>query len=134
MSQENVEIVDRFLRRWAQQDTNAALEDIDPEAVLDWSNSDAPDSGIYNGHAAWRAFFQRRDEVFGDRRVDSAEVIPAAPDTVVLCARVREQARASALDVEAGAAAVLMLHEGKIVSLKIYQTRHEALQAVGLEE
>ena len=56
MSPGNAEVVQRVMRRFADQDIEAALEDIDPGAVLDWSNSNAPDGGIYIGHAAWRDF------------------------------------------------------------------------------
>jgi ketosteroid isomerase-like protein len=134
VSQQNVEVVQRVVRRWAEQDPEAALEDIDPAAVLDWSNSEAPDRGVYTGHEAWRAFLQTRDEAFHQRSVDFAEAITPAPDTVVIWGRVREQGRVSGVEVEAGGGAVWTLREGKIVRLKLYQTRAEALKAVGLEE
>ena len=66
MSRANAEVVQRVMRRFAEEDLEAALEDIDPEAVLDWSSSDAPDSGVYAGHAAIRAFMQARGEVLGE--------------------------------------------------------------------
>jgi hypothetical protein len=54
MSDENMTVVRRFIRRFVEQDIDGALEDVHPEAELDWSNSQAPDSGIYTGHAGWR--------------------------------------------------------------------------------
>jgi ketosteroid isomerase-like protein len=132
MSAENMEIVRRVMRRFAEQDIEAALEDVDSDAELDWSNSDAPDSGVYSGHAAWRAFAQARDEVLGERRFDSAEFLAPAPDTVVLVGRIREQGRASGVEVETRGAAVWTLREGKVIRLKIYQSSDEALKAVGV--
>jgi ketosteroid isomerase-like protein len=134
MSQQNVEVVQRVVQRFADQDIEAALEDIDPEATLDWSNSDAPDSGVYTGHAAWRAFMQARDEALGERRFDSIEVLTPAADTVVLFGRVREQGRASGVAVETRGATVWTLRDGKVIYLKIYQSTDEALEAVGLAE
>jgi ketosteroid isomerase-like protein len=134
MSQENVEVVRRVMRRFADQDIDAALEDIDPQAKLDWSNSDAPDSGVYTGHAAWRAFAKARDEALGARRFDPVELLAPAADTVVLIGRMREQGRASGVEVEAAGAAVWTLRDGKVVGLKIYQSGEEALEAVGLRE
>jgi ketosteroid isomerase-like protein len=134
MSQENLQVVRRVMRRFADQDIEAALEDIDPEAKLDWSNSDAPDSGVYTGHAAWRAFARARDEALGERRFDPVELVAPAADTVVLVGRMREQGRASGIEVEAGGAAVWTLREGKVIHLKIYQSGDEALKAVGLGE
>jgi ketosteroid isomerase-like protein len=134
MSQENVEIVRRVMRCFADQDVEAALADVHPEATLDWSNSEALDSGVYTGHAGWRAFLQARNEALGDRRFDSVELLAPAADTVVLIGRVREQGRASGIKVESYGAAVWTLREGKVVRFKIYQSSDEALKAVGLEE
>jgi ketosteroid isomerase-like protein len=125
-------VVLRVVRRFAEQRVEAALEDVAEDATLDWSNSDAPDSGLYAGHAGWRAFFQARDEALGERRFDDTEMIPVA-DTVVLCARVREQGRVSGVAVESRGAAVWTLRNGKVTRLKLYQSRAEALKAVGLD-
>jgi ketosteroid isomerase-like protein len=134
MSEENIEVVQRVMRRFADQDIDAALEDIDPDALLDWSNSDAPDSGVYTGHAAWRAFAQARDEALGERRFDSAEVIAPAADTVVLVGRVREQGRASGVEVEARGASIWTLREGKVIRVKLYQSSDEAFRAAGMRD
>jgi ketosteroid isomerase-like protein len=132
MSDENVEIVRRVMQCFADQDVEAALADIHPQAILDWSNSDALDSGVYMGHAGWRAFMQGRDEALRERRFDSVELLTPAADTVVVSGRVREQGRASGIEVETYGAVICELREGKIVRFKIYQSRDEALTAVGL--
>ena len=132
MSEENIEIVRRVMRRFAEEDVDAALADIDPEAELDWSNSDAPDSGVYTGHAAWRSFAQARDEVLVERSFDSSEIVAPAADTVVLIGLMREQGRTSGIEVEARGAAVWTLRDRKVIRLKIYQSSDEALTAVGL--
>ncbi len=134
MSQENVEIVRRVMGCFADQDVEAALADIHPQATLDWSNSDALDRGVYTGHAGWRSFLQARDEALGARRFDAVELLAPDADTVVLIGRVREQGRASGIEVETQGAAVCTLRGGKIVCFKIYQSSAEALKAVGLEE
>ena len=134
MSRENVEIVRRVMRCFADQDLAAALAYVHPQATLDWSNSDALDRGVYTGHAGWRTFFQGRDEVLGERRFDSVELLAPAADTVVLVGRVREQGRASGIAVETHGAAVWRLSEGKIVHLKIYQSSDDAFADLRLED
>jgi uncharacterized protein len=134
VAQENVEIVRRVMRCFADGDLEAALADIHPQATLDWSNSDAPDSGVYTGHAAWLTFMRTRNEALGERRFDSVELLTPADDTVILIGRVQERGRASGIEVESRGAAVWTLREGKVVRFKIYQSSHEALQAVGLEQ
>jgi|SRR5271165_913953 len=132
MSQENVEIVKRVLRNSAAHAIDRALADVDPEAELDWSNSEAPDSGVYHGHAGWREWFDGRGEGLSELRFDTTEVIDARPDTVIVVARLLGRGRASGVEVEAVGAGVWTVHEGKVTSLKLYQTREEALEAVGL--
>src|SRR3954454_18234390 len=132
MSQEGVEIVLRVMRRFADQDLDAALEDVDAEATLDWSNSDALDSGVYTGRAAWHGFMRERDAALGERRVDTV-ILAATTDTVVLAGRIREQGRVSGVAVETRGATVWTLRDGKVIRLKIYQSTDEALKAVGLK-
>jgi ketosteroid isomerase-like protein len=134
VSSENLEIVRRVLGCLAEQDVEAALEDVDADAILDWSDSDALDAGVYSGHAGWRAFLEARDEALGERRFDSVELLTADANTVVLVGRVRERGRASGIEVSTTGAVVWRLRDGKIVSFKIYQSSDAALKAVGLEE
>jgi ketosteroid isomerase-like protein len=132
---ENVEIVQRVMRCFEDGDTEAALADIDPHATLDWSNSNAPDRGVYTGHDAWLAFMRARNAALAERRFDAVELLtPADEDTVVLIARVRERGRASGIEVESRGAAVWTLRDGKIVGMKIYQSSDEALKAVSLQD
>jgi ketosteroid isomerase-like protein len=134
MSQESVEVVRRVMRRFVEQDIEGALGDIHSDAELDWSNSDAPDSGIYVGHSGWRAFMGARDEALGGRGFEFSRLIASGPNEVVLVGRVREQGRASGVEVVAQGAAVFSLRNRKVTRLKLYQTSDEALKAVGLAE
>jgi ketosteroid isomerase-like protein len=134
VSQENVEVVQRVVRRLASADIDAALEDVHPQATLDWANSNAPDRGVYVGHAGWRAFMQARDEALARRRFESVEFLTPTDDTVVLAGLVKERGRASGIEVESRGAAVWTLAEGKIVRFEIYQSTADALRAVGLRE
>src|SRR5436190_23503903 len=70
MSQENLEVVRRVMQRYAEQDIDGGLAHLDPEVVYDWSNSDAPDRGVYTGHTAVRGWMQGRDEALEERRLD----------------------------------------------------------------
>src|SRR5262249_27718091 len=83
----------RVMRCFADADVDAALADIDPQATLDWSNSNAPDRGVYTGHDEWRAFMRARDEALGERQFDSVELLTPTDDTVVLIGRVLERGR-----------------------------------------
>jgi ketosteroid isomerase-like protein len=132
VSRDNVEIVRRVMRCFVDADIDSALADIHPQAILDWSNSNAPDRGVYTGYAEWRAFLRTRDDALGQRRFEAVEILTPDKDTVVLIGRVQERGRASGIEVESRGAAVWTLREGKIIRFKIYQSSDEALKAVGL--
>src|SRR5438552_13019293 len=111
MSEQNVEVVRRLIRRFVEQDVEGGLEDIASDATLDWSDSDAPDRGVYRGHAGWRAFVLARDEALGARGFETIELLTPRPDTVVLLGRVRERGRTSGAEVAAQRAAVFKLRD-----------------------
>jgi hypothetical protein len=67
MSQQNVEIVGRVLRRYSNQDIEGMLTDVDSDVEIDHSESNAPDASVYHGHEACRAFVRGRYEDFERR-------------------------------------------------------------------
>ena len=77
---------------------------------------------------------QARDEALAGRRFEDVELLTPTDDTVVLVGRVQERGRASGIEVESRGAAVWTLSEGKIIRFRIYQSRDDALKAVGLEQ
>ena len=100
MSQ-NVDIVRRVMRRISDGDLDAALGDVAPDAELDWSDSLAPDGGVYRGRAEWRAWFHGREEGLSELRFDATEVMDASSDTVLTVARLQARGRASGVEVQA---------------------------------
>ena len=122
------------MEAYADQNMDANLGYMDPEVEFDWSRSDAPDSGVYTGHAAVRAFLKARDEALEERHLDFVKVIAAGPDTVVYTAHMRERGRASGVEVTTHIALVEKLRESKITHVTVYQTSDDALKAVGLAE
>jgi ketosteroid isomerase-like protein len=134
VSQENVDIVRRSLAKINEGDFDAALADVAAGAELDWSASEGPDSGVYRGPAEWRKFLTSLLEAWTDLRLHQTEVIDVPPDTVVAVGRTRLRGRASGVEVAAFGAFVWTLRDGQVTSQTMYQTRDQALKAVGLEE
>jgi ketosteroid isomerase-like protein len=133
VSQENVEIAQRFFLSTNERDLDAALSNVAPDAELDWSASEAPDSGVYRGPEEWRKWLTGRIEEL-DARLDVAEIIDVPPDTLVVVERISGRGRASGLDIAALGAGVWILRDGQIARITMYQTKHHALKAVGLEQ
>ena len=106
----------------------------DPAAVLDWSRSEAPDGGIYRGRervaGSWMS--SRWEGLTGATFV-TRELIEVPPGRVLVVANMRGTGRASGLEIEALGASVVEVRDGSLVRITLFQTKGEALQAVGLE-
>ncbi len=133
MSQLNIEIVRRILSRINDHDLGGALADVAPEALFDWSGSQAPDSGVYSGRGEWRKWISGRWEGLSEVRFEEAEVIDVPPDRVVTVGHLRGRGSVSGAQAEALGAAVWTLRRHQVTALTVYQTRDEALEAVGLK-
>ena len=134
MSGENTEIVRRLIMRVNAENLDAALSEVAPEAELDWSASEAPDSGVYRGVGEWGRWIAGRREGFPDARFDITEVMDLPPNRVLVEAHMRGRGRASGAEIEALAATVWTIRDGRVTSAKLYQTKEQALTAVGLED
>ena len=137
MSQENVEIVRRVYALWAdivlgQLDDLALFELTDPNIVWDISRRTF-DPGVFHGHQGLRDLAARLAEVWESGSVEPAEFI-ATGDEVVVPVRLHLVSRSQGNTVTANAAHVWTLREGKIIRHCAFQTKAEALEAVGLRE
>jgi hypothetical protein len=133
MSQENMEVVREFLSL-VTTDLDRALSLVLPDATLDWSRSEAPDRGVHVGRDAWGSWMSGRAEGLSDARFDVTDLIDVPPHRVVLVAYMRGQGRVSGIETGGLGGAVVDLRDGRLARLTLYQTRAEALEAVGLEE
>ena len=130
MTQENVEIVRRFIDKyneigepaWAAMDPDVVWV-IDPGAFL---------AGTYRGHDGVRTLFRRLAEVFGQFRLEVDEFFDAG-DCVVALGRFRVSGAQSGATGTQQIGVVVRLDAGKS-SYTSYLRRREALEAAGLRE
>jgi ketosteroid isomerase-like protein len=132
VSQENVEIVRRAIDAFTERDLDAALRDLDADAVVDWSRSRGLEAGIYRGHTAIREFWKTFLDVFAEIEVSDVEFI-ASGDHVVAPNRMRARGR-DGIEVDAHYVAVVRLRGGRIVEWQLFPDKQQALAAVGLAE
>ena len=134
MSQENVEIVLRFEQNWASRDLEAALESIHDDIEFDWSNSMGPSMGTYSGHNGFTRFWTDMLEAWDEFRPESVEVFECEPGRLITLDVVRARGKGSGIEMESRGAMLWTVQEGKILRAKMFQTKAEALKAVGLSE
>ena len=132
MSQENVELVRRAIDSINRG--RLALEDTADEFEMDWSNSVGPLKGVYRGAEQVNEVFQSFREVWDRLRWDVQEVIDLEGGRVLIVNRVRMRGRTSHVEVEATGSQVWTIRDGKLASVKLYQSRADALEAVALSE
>jgi ketosteroid isomerase-like protein len=124
MSQENVEIVRRFL----DGDVEEALMYADPDIV--WNPIEELST---QGHGAVRASLARWKAEWDDYEVLPEGFVDAG-DQVVATVRLRGRGRGSGVEIDARFYDLYTLREGKIVRMDQFTERSQALQAVELGE
>jgi ketosteroid isomerase-like protein len=134
MSQENVAMVRRAIDSINRGEVRLAMEAADDDFEADWSNSVGPLSGVYRGREQvselWESFLEAWDELEWDMQ----EVIALERGQVLVVNRVRMRVRASRVEVQATGVQVWTIRNGKLGGVKLYQSKADALEAVGLSE
>jgi ketosteroid isomerase-like protein len=133
MSQENVEIVKAFTRLFEAGDRDAWRDYFDPDVIWDTSATTMPAAGVYNGHEGMERFFREWLGGWTDYRMESREYIDAG-DSVVHVFRQSGIGRGSGVRAERDFFGVYDLSDSKVVRYRQYESRSEALEAVGLSE
>jgi ketosteroid isomerase-like protein len=129
MSQENVEIARQAIQAWNDRDMDRLRDLYDPAAVYR-NPSDWVDAGPYLGRDAIMGQFSQLRDIFSGffDRVDLLD----AGDRVVVQVDFHGDTRGLALTTEM--AWVYTMRNRLIVSLEIFHSREEALQALELSE
>ena len=133
MSQENVELVRRATAAYSRGDLDGFLENLAPDALVDWSNSDGPQAGVYRGHAEIRALAEQFLEAFDEFRIELDDPIEVE-EGLLIVENVAYLRGLHGVDVHARSAWLITIRDGETTSLTLYQTKQEALDAVGLTE
>ena len=132
MSQENVEIVRKVYDAWACGDPSQAFGYLDPEVVWE-AIEDAPDAGTYREHSGVKRYMDDWLQDFEMFPIEFGRFIEAEGQ-LVLEQRGTTKGKSSGLKTVINYAAVYTFREGKVRTVKEYNTFWEALEAVGLSE
>jgi ketosteroid isomerase-like protein len=128
MSQENVEIAQRFLVSCAHGDLDGALAYADPKIV--WNPTQ---EGQAEGITAVRATMKRWEESFEDLELTYEETIDAG-DRVLIETHVSGRGRGSGVEVNTRSYMLWTLQGNEVVRMDEFTERADALEAAGLSE
>jgi ketosteroid isomerase-like protein len=134
MSEENVEIIRSAFLALADRGVDGLAEFVHPE--INWRAMEgAPDDvGEMHGPEAARRYVEDWYETFDDFTTVPEELLDAGAGSVVAVLHVSGRARVSGITTELGYAALYTLRDGKIVRVREYADREQALEAVVLAE
>jgi ketosteroid isomerase-like protein len=131
MSQENVEIV-RAAFEAGRVGFAGVLPYLHPE--IEWTTTGAfLEAATYRGHEGVLRYIGSMEAEFDDLRNEPEDFVDAGEE-VVAVSRVSGRGKRSGAAVELTIASVSSLRDGKIVRIRNYVTRTEALEAAGLSE
>jgi ketosteroid isomerase-like protein len=134
MSQENVEVVRAANEAFLSGDVETALAALDPEIEWHATVGGIDEGRVYRGHAeviqAFMDYFAvwERMEMRADRYID------AGGDEVVVFHHEVAKGRESGVVVETDTGTVQTVRNGKIVRVRSYMDRKQALEAAGRRE
>jgi ketosteroid isomerase-like protein len=135
MSRENVKLLRRTVEAINRGDIDGALEDAADDFEVDWSNAIGPGRrGIHHGKDQAREFWASFAEAFYELRWDFEEIIEVDESRVIAVNHVRARGRGSGAAVDSTSALLWTISDGKGKSVKLFQSKAEALEAAGLRE
>jgi ketosteroid isomerase-like protein len=132
MSQENVELVRRFIDAWSAHDREEMLRYLHPDAVFHSAVTNVVGQ-TFHGRDEIVAVFDRWDQDWSEIYWEVDELIDVDDHRVVTLHRVIATGRNSGIQTVRELGGLLEIRDGLIVKQWIYLDRSEALQAAGVE-
>jgi ketosteroid isomerase-like protein len=130
VSDRNVEVVRRGLQHFlatGEPDWETTADDVEIH------DHDIPDRGEYRGRAGVRRWLEDWGAAWCEWSFQPQEFIDAG-DRVVVVAHLTAEGRDSGVKVERLDGLVYTLRDGRLVRLDYYNSRNQALEAVGLRD
>jgi ketosteroid isomerase-like protein len=138
MASRNVELVRSYFDaangqgiRGLMRRLEPVLDSLGPDFELDLSRSISPEGGVYRGPEEIKAMFRQRGEAWSQIESFETEIIDAG-DVVVRVGGFRAVGDYSGIELAAQAATVWRFDGGTPVSMRLFQTKAEALEAAGI--
>jgi ketosteroid isomerase-like protein len=135
MSQETVELVRKVHTAVIQGDLEGLLSGVHPEAEYRAATQQAleGEGSVFRGHDGIRRWFRELHDLYEDLDAEILEIHDLG-DRVVVVFLVRGRGAGSGVTLEQSLAQVVTVQQGKVIEIREYFTREEALEAVGLSE
>ena len=134
MSKENVEVVRAANEAFSRGDVEAALAALDPDIEWHATVGGIDEGRMYRGHDEVIKGFIDYFGVWERLEMRAESYIDAGGDDVVVFHHEVAKGRKSGVVVETDTATVQTVREGRIVRVRSYMDRMQALEVAGLTE
>jgi len=126
MAPSNIEVVRAVVDAFNRGDLTTALGLCTEDVEFDWSRR-MLDGEVFHGHEGLRQFMQDTLEIFDEIHIPAEDVTDLGDDVVLLAGSARFRGHASGLGVEAYAANLWTVRDGKVARFRFYQSKEDAL-------
>jgi ketosteroid isomerase-like protein len=134
MSQENVEMIRRTWEAVRRGDIEPALDMMAPEVEMDLTTGGRMDADIYWGPDGVRAAYQLWASSWESLDMEAKEITDLGDNRLIVQFTSRGHSSQTGLDFEMDRYWVYAMRRGRVVRIQEFETRQQALKAVGLEE
>jgi ketosteroid isomerase-like protein len=132
MSRENVELVLDMFRAFSERDDEALFASYAPDVEWDLRDySPWMDEPRFRGHDGIRQFFRKWLENFQDYEAQALDPVDAGEE-VVITVLDRATGKGSGAAIERVHGEIWTVCDGLVVRIQIFDSRAEAMKAVGL--
>jgi ketosteroid isomerase-like protein len=132
MSEENVEIVRRYIDAYNRGDLTTASALFRSDGEIDWSRARGPLKGVYRGDREREAFRDAFLSTFEEVQLEAHGFTEVGSEVVVPnTAHMRGR---DGIEVTARSTFVYTVENGQVTRLRMFQEQAEALEAAGLSE
>ena len=126
MPPSNVDVVRAIVTEFNRGNFATAMDMCTEDVEFDWSRR-MLDGEVFKGRAEAQRFLESVTEIFDEMQIPSDELTDLGNGEVLLFGTARFKGRASGLDVEAAAANLWTVRDGKVCRFRFYQTKEDAL-------
>jgi ketosteroid isomerase-like protein len=134
MSEENVKVVRTAIEAFDAGDIEAALEALDPDIEWHATVGGIDEGRVYRGRDEVVQGFVEYFEVWERMEMRAVKFIDAGTEDVVVFHHEVAKGRESGAVVETDTGTVQTVRNGKIIRVRSYMDRRQALEAAGLRE
>ena len=134
MSEENLEIVKRWVRAFNQRDMDALLGTTTADFEFTPYLANLIETTTYQGHDGLRKYFADADSAWEGIQIRLKDLRAAPDDRVFVAGELQARGRASGADVRVAVAWAGGVRDDKLAWASTYESEDEALEAAGLSE